>query len=69
MGFVQLFNAIVILAVARPRAGARKKGPIVEWAAFREAPYSIFVVGIFLCLWGLYFAYYYVSLFGPSTQV
>lgn len=69
MVFVQLFNAIVILTVARPRVGARKKGSIVEWTAFREAPYSIFTVGMFLCLWGLYFAYYYVSLFSPSTQL
>lgn len=69
MGFVQLFNAIVILAVARPRVGARKKGSIIEWAAFKEAPYSMFTVGMFLCLWGLYFAYYYVSLSSPSTQL
>jgi hypothetical protein len=63
MGFVQVFNAVIILLLARPRVAARKKGPLVEWSAFKEVPYSLFAVGIFLALWGVYFAYYYVSFF------
>lgn len=60
MGFVMLFNTAIIVALARPRPASRIKGPIVEWSAFRELPYTLFAIGIFLALWGVYFAYYYV---------
>lgn len=60
MGFVILFNTALIFTLMRPRHAARVKGPIVEWAAFREAPYSLFSIGIFLALWGVYFASFYV---------
>ena len=60
MGFVMLFNTGLIILLARPRTVHRTKGPLVEWAAFREAPYTLFAVGIFFTLWGLYVAYFYV---------
>lgn len=61
MGFVILFNTILVIVFIKPRLGARPKGPLVEWAAFKELPYALFAIGIFLALLGLYFAYYYVS--------
>ena len=61
MGFVILFNTVVVIAFVKPRLAARPKGPLVELAAFKELPYALFAVGIFLALLGLYFAYYYVS--------
>lgn len=65
MGFVILFNTALIFTLMRPRHATRVKGPIVEWAAFREAPYSLFSIGIFLALWGVYFASFYVR--SPPT--
>ena len=62
MGFVILFNTIVIVVLARPRLAPRTKGPLVETAAFRELPYTLFAIGIFLVTWGLYFAFSYVRL-------
>ena len=61
MGFVILFNTALIITFIKPRLAPRPKGPLVEWAAFRELPYTLFAVGIYLALSGLYFAYYYVS--------
>ena len=61
MGFVLLFNAIVANSIARVRLPPRKAGPLVEWDAFRELPYTLFCIGMFLNLWAVYFAYYYVS--------
>jgi hypothetical protein len=46
--------------LARPRLVNRIKGPLVEWAAFHELDYTLFAVGIYLTLWGLYIAYFYV---------
>lgn len=55
-----LFNTSIIVVLARPRHASRVKGPLVEWNSFRELPFSLFSIGIFLTLWGIYFAYFYV---------
>ena len=60
MGFVILANLAIIMVLARPRIPPRTTGPIIEWAAFKELPYVLFTIGMFLTLWGVYFAYYYV---------
>ncbi|KAL1647405.1 hypothetical protein SLS58_002733 [Diplodia intermedia] len=68
MAFVVLFNACVFCAVARVRVLNRKEGdrrrrrrPFVEWAAFAEPAYSLFCAAMFLNLWAVFFAYFYVG--------
>ncbi|KAL8795198.1 MAG: hypothetical protein Q9195_002353 [Heterodermia aff. obscurata] len=67
MAFVICFNAAVALAIARVRLPPRRAGPLVEWSAFRELPYTLFCAGMFLNLWAVYFAYFYVSRQHPSS--
>ncbi|KAH9875833.1 hypothetical protein IAQ61_003298 [Plenodomus lingam] len=62
MGFVMLFNAIIIMLLARPRQFNRTKGPLVDPRAFKDPVYSLFSVGIFFTLWGVYIAYFYVMI-------
>ncbi|KAL8971378.1 MAG: hypothetical protein Q9183_001081 [Haloplaca sp. 2 TL-2023] len=66
MGFVLLFNAFLIAALARPRPIKRTSGPLVEWQAFRELPYTLYAIGVFFTLWGLYTAYFYTATFGKD---
>ncbi|KAB5570117.1 major facilitator superfamily domain-containing protein [Coniochaeta sp. 2T2.1] len=61
MGFVMLFNSVVIVVLAKARLPPRKRGPLVEVAAFKEASYTLFSIGVFLLLWGVYISYYYIS--------
>ncbi|KAK0609075.1 Aspyridones efflux protein apdF [Lasiodiplodia hormozganensis] len=61
MGFVVLFNACAFSAVARVRLRPRRRGPVVEWAAFAEPAYSLFCAGMFLNLWAVFLAYFYIS--------
>lgn len=61
MGFVVLFCFIICLSLARTRLPKRVSGPLVELRAFLEGSYSLFVIGIFLSLWAVYFSYFYVS--------
>lgn len=57
----------VAFTFAKPRLPPRKSGPLVEWKAFRELPYTLFATGMFLSFWGLYFAFYYVGSFGRNV--
>ncbi|KAI4603065.1 hypothetical protein KJ359_005855 [Pestalotiopsis sp. 9143b] len=67
LGFTTTGCLIVANLLARPRLPPRSTGPIVELAAFAEASYTLFAIGIFLVFWGVYFAFYYVSSFGVDT--
>ncbi|TDZ17104.1 Aspyridones efflux protein apdF [Colletotrichum orbiculare MAFF 240422] len=66
MGFLVLFNSVIIFLISRPRSATRKSGPLLDLAAFKELPYLLFTVGMFFTLLGAYFAYYYVPLFGRN---
>ena len=62
MALVVLVNGTIAVALARDRLPPRPGAPLVELSAFRERPYSLFSVGVFLCSWALYIAYDYVSI-------
>ena len=64
LGFVMLAVQATSLAFLRTRLPPRKTGSLVEWSAFTELPYLLFSIGMFLCFWGLYFAFYYLPSFG-----
>ncbi|KAL8754178.1 MAG: hypothetical protein Q9184_005195 [Pyrenodesmia sp. 2 TL-2023] len=66
LGFVMLALQAVSLTFAKPRLPPRKSGPLVEWAAFRELPYTLFVIGMFLNFWALYFAFDYIGSYGRN---
>ncbi|KAJ2963679.1 hypothetical protein NQ176_g10843 [Zarea fungicola] len=51
----------------KQRIPPRKAGPIVEWAAFEEVPYTLFSVGMFLNFWGVYIAFFYIGTFAKSS--
>ena len=67
MGLVFLFNAAIVLTLVKPRNTPRKKGPLVEFRSFLNPWYTLFSLGMFLVVLGLYFAYYYVSYYSHIT--
>ncbi|KAF2762457.1 MFS monocarboxylate transporter [Pseudovirgaria hyperparasitica] len=67
MGFVVLFNCLVVFALGRPRIPRRSSGKFVELEAWKEAPYSLFTVGVFLCLWAVYIGYDYINIYASSV--
>ena len=68
MAFVILFNSVIVLSIARVRLIPRKLGPLVEWNAFKELHYTIFCLGMFLSLWAVYFAYFFVRVPHKTIQ-
>lgn len=61
IGFVMVTTNIITISFYRTRLPPRKTGPIIEWAAFREPPYSLFCAGSFFMFWGIYLAFFYVG--------
>ncbi|KIW01758.1 hypothetical protein, variant 3 [Verruconis gallopava] len=66
LGFINLTCLAVSLAFLRPRLPPRKSGPVVEWTAFLEAPYSLMIVGMSLVFGGLFWSYYYIGSYGRN---
>ncbi|KAF5878167.1 putative mfs monocarboxylate transporter protein [Botrytis fragariae] len=63
MGFVMLANNCFVILLTKTRIAPRASGPWIDLSAFRELPYTLYSIGLFLSLWGVYFAYYYISIF------
>jgi MFS family permease len=60
--FVALFVSILAVLLLKPQLRPRKAGPLIEWDAFKEGPYLLYILGAFLFFWALYFGYFYVSM-------
>ena len=63
MAFIMLAVGALYSSLLRPRLPPRKSGPLLELAAFREIPYALFCIAVFLIALGQYFAFYYISSF------
>lgn len=61
LAFINLSCLCVCFAFMRPRLPPRKSGPLVDWSAFREPVYDLYVGGWWLVMWANYFTFYYVS--------
>lgn len=64
VAFVQLGLNLMAFAFLKTRVSPRKSGSLVDWAAFKEATYTLFVVGMFFSFWALYFAFFYIGSYG-----
>ena len=67
LGFLMLAFQLISFALARTRIPPRKTGPLVEWAAFKEPPYVLFTIAVFLSFWSIYPAYYYIGEYAISV--
>jgi MFS family permease len=61
MGFIMLAVGSLYCSLLKPRLPPRKSGPLFEWSAFREPAYSLYLIGLFLFCFGIFFAFYYVT--------
>ncbi|CAF3653852.1 unnamed protein product [Fusarium graminearum] len=59
MGLAVIVVSSIVLLLARTRLKARKAGPLVEWAAFKEPSYVLFAVAMFFTLWPTWISYNY----------
>ncbi|KAF5000442.1 hypothetical protein FGRMN_1773 [Fusarium graminum] len=59
MGLVVTVSSMIIMIIAKTRLKARKAGPLVEWAAFKEPAYVLFAAAMFFTLWPTWISYNY----------
>ncbi|KAH6854341.1 major facilitator superfamily domain-containing protein [Chaetomium sp. MPI-CAGE-AT-0009] len=64
--FVALFVSMVSVLMLRPKLKPRKSGPIIEWDAFKEGPYLLYMLGAFLFFWALYFGFFYINAYARN---
>jgi MFS family permease len=67
IGFLMLFSNVIAITFLRTRLPPRKSGPLVEWGAFKEAPYTLYCVAMFFNFWGLYFVFFYIGSYGRNV--
>ncbi|KAJ9611445.1 hypothetical protein H2200_004629 [Cladophialophora chaetospira] len=67
IAFVQLACSIAAGLVLKPRLPPRRSGPIVEWSAFTEAPYTLYLIGTFLYFWSVYVGWFFIGTFAKNT--
>ncbi|KAH0556791.1 hypothetical protein GP486_005423 [Trichoglossum hirsutum] len=67
IGFIAVGTLMIVNTFMKTRLPPRRAGPLVEWAAFKEVPYVLFSIGMFLMFLGIYFAFYYIGSFGRAV--
>ncbi|KAF2680730.1 MFS monocarboxylate transporter-like protein [Lentithecium fluviatile CBS 122367] len=67
IGFIMLALNTITIALYRTRLPPRKAGSLVDWESFKEAPFSLYCIGMFFAFWGLYFAFFYIGAYGRNV--
>lgn len=67
LGFITLSTLTPCLFGLKQRLPPRKSGPLIELKAFKELPYALFAIGMFLNFWGLYIGFFYVGSFARNV--
>ncbi|KAK1831625.1 hypothetical protein QBC39DRAFT_407739 [Podospora conica] len=60
-GLVALVISSLALLLLRPRLTPRVTGPMIEWSAYRETPYTLYTLGAFLFFMALYFGFFFIT--------
>lgn len=68
LGFFNLACLCLVFVFMRPRLPPRKSGPLVDFSAFKEPTYALFVAGLFFAIWPVYYTFYYVSSLSISQK-
>jgi predicted MFS family arabinose efflux permease len=69
IGFMILATLAVPLTVIKVRVIPAKKRKLVDWVAFTEPAYVLFILGGLVTFMGLYVPFFYIQYFSVSTGV
>ncbi|WPG97552.1 aspyridones efflux protein apdf [Acrodontium crateriforme] len=66
LGYIMLGTSALTISLFRTRLPPRTTGPLVEWGAFKERTYVLYVTGMWFNFFALYFAFFYVGAYGRT---
>lgn len=69
LGFISLATCLVSVSIMRVRQMPKQRRSLVEFAAFKEAPYSIFCLAMFFGYAGAFGPIYYISSYAIDTHL
>lgn len=69
LGFISLTTCLVSISVMRVRQMPKQRRSLVEFAAFKETPYSLFCLAMFFGYAGAFGPIYYISSYAIDTRV
>ncbi|KDB21309.1 hypothetical protein H109_06755 [Trichophyton interdigitale MR816] len=65
---VNIITMIFPLIIIRERPGvARSYSSTMDWTMFKDVSYLLMAAGMFFSFWGVYFGFYFISLFGQDV--
>lgn len=64
IAFIVLATLLVSVSIMKTRLKPGKSRALLEPAAFKEIPFTLFTAGLFLTFIGLYIPYFYISAYG-----
>ena len=67
IGFIALGTLAIPLLTLKPRIRPAKKRSLLEPAAFKEAPYTLFSVALFFIFVGLYIPFFYIPTYAQQN--
>ncbi|CAN8101356.1 unnamed protein product [Discula destructiva] len=67
LGFINLGALTVCVSLMRPRLPPRKSGPLIDWKAFKEPVWNVFILGWWLVMWVNYYTFYYIASYGTEA--
>ncbi|KAK0384444.1 hypothetical protein NLU13_8530 [Sarocladium strictum] len=68
IGFIQVGCLIVAFMFLRPRMPPRKSGSLVDFASFKELDYTCYAIGSYLCFWGIYVPFFFLSSYARDIR-
>ncbi|KAF4965492.1 hypothetical protein FSARC_6725 [Fusarium sarcochroum] len=66
-GFVQLVTLTIALILAKPRIKPRRSGPWIDFSAFKDIEYTLYIVASFFTCLGVYLAYYFIAAYSRTA--
>lgn len=63
LAFINVASLALVIAFMKPRLPPRRSGPLIEWAALRDVPYVLHVLGVCFLMPPVYCVFYYIATF------
>ncbi|EME87960.1 uncharacterized protein MYCFIDRAFT_48210 [Pseudocercospora fijiensis CIRAD86] len=66
LGFTALATLLIPIFILRQRVKPPKPRSLIDWTAFKDVPYMVFVFGTLIGFIGLYVGFFYISYYGQA---